>query len=949
MRQKSVLVLGLLCMVCCSSLALAQQGATLKGYVKDPQGASVPGVVVTVTSPNLMGPQSSTTDDEGYYRIGSLPPGLYRLETTLQGFAAYVKADIRMEVGSTIAEDITLGLGTVSEEVTVAGSLPAIDTERSDRSFIVNQSAISAVPLAPRLAYQSIWQMLPGVTGGVNDALGNEGGDAHVNAAFLANEGGQQGTRNQNDAYENKIFIDGMDTNDPMSGRSATSLNFEAIEEVSVKTGGFEAEYGAARSGQMQIITKSGGNTFSGSALFQLQPESWNFSNVEGGSSQQLSYYNPGVSIGGPIIRDKLWFLASWKYDWENLGYADTQAVDSLNRERRGHLWYGKLTAQITPRNRASLSLGYDRVDIRNTGDTRYSLPEALTVQHRGGPLVSGQWTSTLSNTSVFEVTAGFNQKPNVNDSQGSGPRLRYHDSYLGNIVRFEQNDYRNYDSDRDTVYVHPQFTFFPARDLFGRHEFKVGMEARPWQKITRAYIYNVDGRGLYEYYYGLDYARYGLTEPYLYEAREAFPPGPYNSVRVQGYAAYVQDRWHPTPGMTISAGLRWEKFIHTTDGRNELPESLELFDPDIRNNEEFNDAGLAPRFGFAYDLGRHGVIRASAGRFFEYVGTGDYNNYPRDVGFNTWRVPVGRFGAGPEALTIFTSGTIPVNPAFNRDMKMEFNDELTVGHERRLPWNLAVDATYIWRSINISESSDANVVFNPDATFARIDPRFDRVDMRQFLAGDDRYRTFRFQSLQLSLRRNFTRRIGLMASYSRYWTKEDVVRFDPTETFQFAYNNPDDLDRTNYGPDWNYKFSSFYMFPRGFSLALFFNATAGVWTNDLTGDYQWNASAPRVTLPNGRRVADIIWQARNSYYVDRQYGVAGRYTDDIYNMNVRLHKEFPVGGRYRVEAAIDFFNVFNSAGYTNFETADVRNPRYGNKINPQRPRATQLNFRFVF
>ena len=151
MRTKSVPVLGLLCiLVCWSSLASAQQSAILKGYVKDPQGASVPGVVVTVTSPNLMGPQSATTDHEGYYRIGSLPPGLYRLEAALSGFAPYVKADIRVEVGSTITEDVTLGMAGVSEEVTVAGNAPVIDTERSDRSFVVNQSAISAVPLAPR-------------------------------------------------------------------------------------------------------------------------------------------------------------------------------------------------------------------------------------------------------------------------------------------------------------------------------------------------------------------------------------------------------------------------------------------------------------------------------------------------------------------------------------------------------------------------------------------------------------------------------------------------------------------------------------------------------------------------------------------------------------------------------------------------------------------------------
>ena len=264
-------------------------------------------------------------------------------------------------------------------------------------------------------------------------------------------------------------------------------------------------------------------------------------------------------------------------------------------------------------------------------------------------------------------------------------------------------------------------------------------------------------------------------------------------------YAAYVQDRWHPTSQLTISAGLRWEKSKHRTLGRGSLPASLEVFDKNIRSEIEVDDAAFAPRVGVAYNLGKGaGVVRGSAGRFHERIGTGDYNNYPEGLGFNTWRIPTTSFGSGIEALTLFTSGTIPVNPDFNRNMKIEYNDEATLGYERRLPWNLAVDVTYIWRKINISESRDANVIFYPNGTFARIDPNFDRVNYREFLTGDDRIRDVSFQSIQIAVRRNFTRRSGVMASFSQYWTKEDYRRFDPTETFQFAYASADAMDRTN-------------------------------------------------------------------------------------------------------------------------------------------------------
>ena len=110
-----------------------------------------------------------------------------------------------------------------------------------------------------------------------------------------------------------------------------------------------------------------------------------------------------------------------------------------------------------------------------------------------------------------------------------------------------------------------------------------------------------------------------------------------------------------------------------------------------------------------------------------------------------------------------------------------------------------------------------------------------------------------------------------------------------------------------------------------------------------------WNADAPRIRLPNGRTVSDIIWQARNSYYVGRDYGASGRYTDDVYNLNLRVSKEFSMGDD-RLELSFDAFNLFNWAAYTGFLSSDVRRPdRYPVEVDPQRPRAMQANVRYVF
>ena len=938
-----VIVVALL--VAAAAASAQQVTGSLRGYVRDEQGLPVPGTLVSLTSPNLMGTRTATADGEGYYRVATLPPGLYRVEAKLSGFAPFIRTNVRVEVGTTTPLDILLAVTVITEDVDVAASAPVIDVERTGHEFVVNHTATSNLPVEGRAGIQSVWKLLPGVTGSGSNPL--------VNEAMRDYEAGQDGVRNQHGIHETTVFIDGMTVNDPMTGLNTSSIAYEAIEEVNVKTAGFEAEFGSSRDASMQVVTKSGSNRYSGTTLFQFQPLSWNATNVQGGSSQQLRYYQPSVVVGGPILRDRLWFLGSWQYDWENLTYPDTQAVDVLNRERRGHIWYEKLTAQLTPRHRLAVGFGYDRVDIRNaTGDARRSTEDAMITQLRGGKLLSANWTATLSQNTLFQVHGGWVNKPEINLGQGEGARSQFFDRYLGSLVRLEDNDIRDYDSPRHVVYVHPSLTLYPARELAGRHELKFGFEAKPIQRIERAFIYNADELGYYDYSYALDYAAQGLSAPYLYEARTVFPLGPYNKVNVQAYAGYAQDRWRPTAHLTINAGVRYEHQIHRTYNRGQLPASLEIFDPDIRDDIELNDTAFDPRVGLAYNLGlKGGVIRAHAGRFHERVGTGDYNNYPLGQGFNTYRVPTNQFGRGPEALTLFQSGTIPVTPDFNRrSMRMEYQDEVTTGYERQLPWNLALDATFIWRRLAVSESSDANVTFSADGTtFSRIDPTFDFVNMRQFLEGDERIRSVGYRSLQLSVRRNFTRQSGVLASFSRFWTSMDFRRFDPTKTYQFVYASPDDMDRTNYGPRWNAKVAAYYLLPAEISLSTFINATSGEWVNDITGDYAWNADAPRVRLPNGRMVADILWQARNSYVVGKQWGASGRYTDNQYLFNLRAQKSFNLG-RERIDVSVDLYNLFNLAAYAGYETADVRRTdRYPVQISPQAPRAVQANVRYVF
>jgi hypothetical protein len=148
-----------------STTAFAQQHGAIKGYIKDAQGAVLPGVTIATSSPELMGTQTTVSDSEGHDRFLSLPPRNYRLEASLAGFGTYIRDNLRVQVASTTAENITLQVATVTEQVTVTATAPVIDIEAAVRASNINQTAISNIPVAPRVTLSNgrrvadfVWQ-----------------------------------------------------------------------------------------------------------------------------------------------------------------------------------------------------------------------------------------------------------------------------------------------------------------------------------------------------------------------------------------------------------------------------------------------------------------------------------------------------------------------------------------------------------------------------------------------------------------------------------------------------------------------------------------------------------------------------------------------------------------------------------------------------------------------
>jgi len=971
MSRKTWSLIGAACLLLLIGAAVlpAQETTgTLRGFVTDDKGENLPGVTIEVTSLSLMSPRATLSDARGQYRVLYLPPGTYTICAKLEGFETCWLKGVPVQIGSTSTADIKLKVGGLETTITVTAAAPLIDLERSQKNYNVQVELLETIPLAPRATYVDVFFLLPGVAGAsLNSPLVNAGDITHnlTNSTYFWSQ------HNQDDGYENKILVDGMEINDSMSGTSYANFNYEAIQEIDVKTAGAGAEFGNARSSFMNIVTKSGGNTLQGSLFAQIQPRSFNWTNIEGGAANKVSYLIPNITLSGPILKDKLWFLASYKYNNEKYQYPNTIVTPELYRETKGHMPYLKLTWQPAAKHTISAVYqdDYQTVDGGAYGSTIYGTEATAQQNRQGGPLASLTWRWLMSDSLYFNFVAGYATKPRDNWSTTTSPRYIYTERYqAGNTLKVDKGYGEDYYSTRDNALFTGSLTYY-AENLFetGAHELKFGVDIRPYNHVTRTRKYWMDQRGFYQIRFGLDYANYGLSEPYVYRADNVkFAPGTPqdrydNEVVVSSENFFLQDTWVVSKNLAVSLGLRWEHQRENMFYRDEIPAWMDAIYADMRNNIEFDDSAFAPRVGVTYNWEKIGVFKFHYGRYYEFVGTGDYNNYSRTNAFGQYRMSAANIGKGLELMTVYSDPPLAYAPDYNKDMQAEYNDEFTISFEREILKNLAFDTTFIYRIINTSYMEDVNAVFQNGAFAGRVFPDFDTIWQRAWYGGDDRRWKFDYKGLQFNIKRNFTGRWGMMANYSLMWRKYYKLKFDPTDPKQFVYASASDLDMNNYGIGWAIHFSAFYRLPWDILLSTFINGTAGIFQADTTGDYAWDATAPTIKLAPGqtgtvRTVADIVWQAKNSYFAGKKWGAQGRYTDDVWSVNARVAKGFRIS-KYRIEFACDFYNIFNWAGYTMYESTDVRRNvpdstginRYMRKIGPQTPRAAQLTFKVEF
>jgi len=603
-------VLAWICLVVLPETAFAQASG-IAGVVKDTSGAVMPGVVVEASSPALIERvRSVTTDTQGQYKIVDLRPGIYTVTFTLPGFAPVKHEGIELPAAFTATVNADLRVGALEETVTVSGASPIVDTQTVLKRQVVSKDTIDAMPTSKN------WSTIGVMTVGVSSNQNDVGGSAGEHQNQLKAHGGSFNDR--------LVQLDGLMNSNMACNYSCTGLstNDASTQELSYEFGAISAEV-AGGGVRVNIIPKDGGNRFSGSGFFNFANDKLQGGNVDDALRTQgiqtadsiLKIYDTSAALGGPIMKDKLWFFTAhrfWGYQQirTNTFYESDQSTfvftPDLNRPgtetQQNESSDIRLTWQMSPKNKLS---GYANIGPRKTDHwTLVSTlqPDASNLQNLPkNNFETFTFRSTISSKLLFEAAMGnmtetWTREP-VDDSSTSHG---YPVTELNTGITF-----RAYNGTFSNNYTSLRSYRSSMTYVTGSHAFKVGMNLQEGPADTLVYTNNDTAlivRG------GQPFQATVRTTPYTTHER-----------LVADLGVYAQDTW-TIKRMTVNAGLRWDYLNNKVDAQDAPggtwigPRHFDALS-DVPNYKD-----LSPRLGVAYDLFGNGktALKATLSRYVQ-------------------------------------------------------------------------------------------------------------------------------------------------------------------------------------------------------------------------------------------------------------------------------------------------------------------------------------------
>ncbi len=869
---------------------LAQTSGGIVGRVTDASGAALPGITVEARSASLQGARTTVTDAQGIYRIALLPPGSYTVDFALTGFRPESRRSVGVALGRDTTLDLTMTMSAVAEQMVVTADAPVLDTTSASVGTSLSTRAIETLPTGRN--YSSIAQVVPGVSSDANPS----------------NLGQSTITVYGSSGAENAYYVDGVNTTNMEYGFQGKELNFEFISAVDVKTGGYEAEYGRATGGIINVITKSGGNEFRGDVFGYLDSDSLqaDTENVvsTAGTAEGFSRKDYGADLGGYLMRDKLWFFLAYDQVRNSIDSAlpgGPLEGDLVTSKSRRNLGSAKLTYNVGPNQSLVATFLQDpRVDTGAINDASHSLNgDPLTYEGRqdfGGRDWAIRYDGAIASNWVVSAQVARHQESNsVAPVSADGDVVQFRDTgndffQTGGFGLIQKKDFER------MHYAGSLLRFL------GRHEIKGGVE---YQTDKADVIKRMSGGQQIDVFENEADPSKPIYRHFYWTTPDATvgnaPVSQLNaSPEHQVTTVFLQDRFSVNDHLVISAGLRWD--------RQEIIDAAGTTQIDLKED-------IAPRLGFIFDpSGAHkSKIFGSYGRFYEeipmdlVIRSYSYERQPRIINYSpTSNTPDANAERDFDTSSAILGGLqTPADP----DLKNQYIDEVIVGAEREVLPEISVGVKGIYRSYGrvvedfLCADDGTYCIGNPGEGLME---RVFTLDYSQTFDAPEAKRTFK--GVQFDATKRFSNNWQALASYiyselegnfDGEYAPFTNIGADPNISAAYDYydffTNGRDLNRiTNTGPLSNdrrhqFKVSGVYVTPIRLSLGL--------------ASY-WRSGTP-VT-----RYGYSDAYGRYEFFLTKR-GEEGRTPS---NYDIDVHLGYPIDvGRAEINVLLDLFNILNS------------------------------------
>ncbi len=947
-------------LVCAIALAIAVPASAqefrgrINGTVTDNSGAVLPGVAVTAASPALIQPQTTVTGEDGTYRFIALPAGVYTVTFELNGFRTLKHEGVRVVIGTTLTVDGKLDVATVQETVTVTGESPIVDTSTTTVGTNFTKELLTEIPNA-----RDIWAAMsqaPGIS-----MTGYDVGGSHT--------GTQTGYTVYGVSQQRTTRIEGINTTEGTDA-NAGYFDFGSFEEFQIGGAGTGADQDTA-GGSLNITVKSGGDRFSGQWYSDWEGKGTISNNVDsalqttGGTKDGFYAPTGGVNrgnqidrqydingnIGGPVVRGRAWFFASYRL---NNQYKFITGLPDLAQSKLSN-YTVKGTYQLTKNNQV---IGYwnKREKLQPLRDLSVENPVSASYRQASANYPhKAEWTSVLSDRLFLDVIgAGW---------RNYFPLRPTSDSLLPGRIELTTNQY--FDGGASDFYQRqrrhkPQygasFSYF-KEGWRGSHDFKLGVEGR-WEK--RLFFRDEPpGNVFYRDRNGLP------SEIDIYNTPND------GDNRTTAQSAYLQDTWKVSHNVTLTLGVRMDHYRDFYPDQSITPEGVAALasatDPtlvaflspkDVPGQTVSRSTTFGPRVGFAWDIrgNNRSVVKGYFGQF-------SFNSAPDTLA--ALQNPVGtaelryqfldkngnKLLDGPNELgrllsTVGGAGFVHIDPDLKRPYSQEisghFEQEITKGLSGRVSWvykNIRND----WAEVDLLRVGAYTIPRTitdrgPDNVLGTADDQQLTVYDRPTTVGSDRVFTnptdpaykSDFNTFEVALNRRFAGRWMALTSFGYTSLKQFHGVTSTSNALDSIGIGKTYLWRPNqrrFGREkstqWNYKLIARYVMP--FDIG-------------VSGSYKLQSGRNW-----GRTISAALPNAGNETI--RVEPIDTRRAPNVGIFDLRIDKSVKLRSQ-RLTAMVDVFNVTNSDVVTNFSIASASMNRI---IAVLDPRIVRFGIRYDF